>query len=116
SRQPARTGPQDRRTPLQHGARHTRALRARVSRKRRVARGYILTDCYSGCYGHDRAAFRMYDLPHTRATMALLDGVNPKVVSERLWHSTITLTMDTYSHVLPTMQEDVASKFEAMFG
>jgi integrase len=48
---------------------------------------------------------RLYDLRHTCATLLLLAGENPKVVSERLGHSTIVLTLDIYSHVLPSMQE-----------
>lgn len=63
-----------------------------------------------------RPAFRMYDLRHTCATLLLLAGENPKVVSERLGHASITLTLDTYSHVLPDMQEAAAEKLEAMFG
>ncbi|MEX2532083.1 MAG: tyrosine-type recombinase/integrase [Gemmatimonadota bacterium] len=61
-------------------------------------------------------AFRLYDLRHTCATLLLLAGENPKVVSERLGHASITLTLDTYSHVLPSMQEASADKLEAMFG
>jgi integrase len=49
--------------------------------------------------------FRLYDLRHTHATMLLKANVNPKVVSERLGHSGIALTLDTYSHVLPTIQK-----------
>jgi integrase len=60
--------------------------------------------------------FRLYDLRHTCATLLLLAGENPKVVSERLGHASITLTLDTYSHVLPAMQEESARKLEAMFG
>ncbi len=63
-----------------------------------------------------KPAFRIYDLRHTCATLLLLGGVPLKVVSERLGHSTITLTADTYSHVLPTMQEAAADALEAMFG
>ena len=48
--------------------------------------------------------FRMYDLRHTHATMLLAANVNPKIVSERLGHASVTLTLDTYSHVLPTIQ------------
>ena len=51
---------------------------------------------------------RLYDLRHTCATLLLLAGVQPKVVSERLGHASITITLDTYSHVLPTMQENAA--------
>lgn len=59
-------------------------------------------------------AFRLYDLRHTCATLLLAANVNPKIVSERLGHSTITLTLDTYSHVLPTMQRAAADQLETM--
>ncbi len=57
---------------------------------------------------------RLYDLRHTCATLLLSAGVNPKIVSERLGHASITLTLDTYSHVLPNMQEAAADKLESM--
>lgn len=57
---------------------------------------------------------RLYDLRHTCATLLLSAGVNPKIVAERLGHSSITLTLDTYSHVLPTMQIDATEKLENM--
>ena len=59
-------------------------------------------------------AIRLYDLRHTCATLLLAAGENPKVVSERLGHASITLTLDTYSHVLPTMQQGAADRLEAM--
>ena len=52
---------------------------------------------------------RFHDLRHTYATSALAAGVHPKVVSERLGHSTVAFTLDVYSHVVPGMQEDAAS-------
>jgi integrase len=55
-------------------------------------------------------AFRFHDLRHTHATQLLKAGVHPKVVSERLGHSAIGITLDTYSHVLPGMQEDAARR------
>lgn len=55
---------------------------------------------------------RVYDLRHTAATLMLLGHTPPKVAADRLGHSTIRLTMDTYSHVMPSMQRDVAEKFE----
>ncbi len=55
---------------------------------------------------------RLYDLRHTCATLLLRAGENPKVVSERLGHASITLTLDTYSHVLPDMQQSCADKLE----
>jgi integrase len=58
---------------------------------------------------------RPYDMRHTGATLLLLAGESPKVVSERLGHSTTAQTMDTYSHVLPGMQERAAAKLDAIF-
>ncbi len=57
---------------------------------------------------------RLYDLRHTTATLLLLSGVNPKIVSERLGHSSITLTLDVYSHVLPSMQAAASDKLESL--
>ncbi len=53
---------------------------------------------------------RLYDLRHSQATILLMMGENPKVVSERLGHSTTRLTMDVYSHVLPTMQQQASDR------
>jgi integrase len=61
-------------------------------------------------------SIRLYDLRHTCATMLLLADEPAKVVSERLGHSTITLTLDTYSHVLPTMQQRAAQKMGRILG
>jgi integrase len=55
-----------------------------------------------------------YSLRHTCATLLLLAGENPKVVSERLGHSSIVMTLDTYSHVLPSMQQAATEKLENM--
>lgn len=49
----------------------------------------------------DLGHLRLHDLRHTHASQLLKQGVNPKIVSERLGHSSIAMTMDTYSHVLP---------------
>lgn len=60
---------------------------------------------------------QVYDLRHTCATLLLTARENPKVVSERLGYASITLTLDTYSRVLPTMQETATDKLEMiMFG
>lgn len=58
--------------------------------------------------------FSHYSLRHTCATLLLLAGENPKVVAERMGHSTIKQTMDTYSHVLPTMQAGATEKLSRM--
>ena len=55
-------------------------------------------------------AIRFHDLRHTYATLALSAGVHPKVVSDRLGHSTISITLDTYSHVLPELAEQEATR------
>ncbi len=48
---------------------------------------------------------RFHDLRHSYATLLLREGVHPKIVQERLGHSRIEVTLDTYSHILPGMQE-----------
>ena len=58
----------------------------------------------------DLPRIRLHDLRHTYATLALQSGVHPKIVSERLGHSTIALTLDIYSHALPTLQQEAAEK------
>jgi integrase len=55
---------------------------------------------------------RFHDLRHTCATLLLSRNVNPKIVSEMLGHATIAITLDTYSHVLPDMQEKAAIALE----
>jgi integrase len=56
---------------------------------------------------------RFHDLRHTHATQLLKAGVNIKVISERLGHASIGITLDTYSHVMPGMQEEAAEKIDA---
>jgi integrase len=56
---------------------------------------------------------RFHDLRHGHATLLLRQGVHPKVVSERLGHSTVGITLDVYSHVLPGMQEEAARKVDS---
>jgi len=60
------------------------------------------------------ASIRLCDLRHTCATLLLAANEHPKAVSERLGHSNITLTLDTYSHVLPSMQHGASEKLERM--
>ncbi|WP_027725456.1 site-specific integrase [Tuberibacillus calidus] len=58
---------------------------------------------------------RFHDLRHTHATLLLQKKVNPKVVSERLGHANVKITLDTYSHVLPTMQKEAVQKIDDIF-
>ena len=55
---------------------------------------------------------RFHDLRHTHATLLLKQGIHPKIVSERLGHSSISMTLDTYSHVIPSMQKEAAEMFD----
>jgi integrase len=57
---------------------------------------------------------RFHDLRHTAATLMLKEGINPKIVQERLGHSDISMTLNTYSHVLPSMQEEAADKLDEL--
>lgn len=59
--------------------------------------------------------FTFHGLRHTHATLLLQQGVNPKIVQERLGHSSIKVTMDTYSHVLPDMQRQAVEAMEKIF-
>jgi integrase len=53
---------------------------------------------------------RLHDLRHTHATLALQAGIHPKIVSERLGHATVALTLDVYSHAVANMQEEAARR------
>jgi integrase len=59
---------------------------------------------------------RFHDLRHTAATLALMQGVHPKVVSDMLGHGTVGLTLDTYSHLLPAMHQQAAAAMDAILG
>ena len=58
---------------------------------------------------------RFHDLRHSAATILLVMGVHPKVVQELLGHSTIAMTMDVYSHLLPSMHQDATNKMNDVF-
>lgn len=62
----------------------------------------------------DLKPIRLHDLRHTHASLLLLAGVHPKIVSERLGHASVAITLDIYSHVLPGMQEAAVVIFDAM--
>jgi integrase len=74
----------------------------------------IHPDSFSGLFERlvaraDLPRIRFHDLRHTHASLALAAGVHPKVVSERLGHADIALTLNTYSHAIPALQESAAS-------
>lgn len=104
--------------------------RKRQLQKGFLSSGYVFTDSQGGLVRATnmvRRSFkplikeagvpeiRFHDLRHTHATLLLQQGVNPKLVQERLGHSSIGLTLDTYSHVLPNMQKQVARELDIVF-
>lgn len=67
--------------------------------------------------GLDPVPYSLYSMRHTMATLLLARNVNPKVVQERLGHSTVKVTLDTYSHVMPSLQVEATDIIhEAIFG
>jgi integrase len=57
---------------------------------------------------------RLHDLRHTHASLGLQAGLHPKVISERLGHSTVAITLDTYSHVVPALDEQAAETIASL--
>jgi len=57
---------------------------------------------------------RLHDARHSHASLMLKQGTHPKIVQERLGHASISLTLDTYSHVVPGLQEAAANRFDEM--
>ncbi|MDP6042832.1 MAG: site-specific integrase [Dehalococcoidales bacterium] len=58
---------------------------------------------------------RLHDARHSHASLLLKQGTHPKIVQERLGHSSIAITLDTYSHVAPSLQEAAAARFDRAF-
>jgi integrase len=58
---------------------------------------------------------RLHDARHTHASLMLKQGTHPKIVQERLGHSSIQITLDTYSHVAPGLQAAAATRFDEAF-
>jgi integrase len=57
---------------------------------------------------------RIHDLRHAHASLMLAQGTHPKVVSERLGHATVGITLDIYSHVLPGLQREAAERLDEL--
>ena len=57
---------------------------------------------------------RFHDLRHTHASQLLAQGVHPKIVSERLGHANIAITLDCYSHCLPVLAQEAACRIAAL--
>ncbi|SQB33960.1 tyrosine-type recombinase/integrase [Clostridium cochlearium] len=80
-----------------------------------VGRNYrrVLKD-YKICEELNIPIIRFHDLRHTHATLMLKANIHPKIVADRLGHSSIKMTLDTYSHILPDMQQDAIEKLNNM--
>lgn len=72
--------------------------------------------CVRSAEGVDLPAIHLHDLRHTHATLLLRAGVPVKVVSERLGHASVTITLEIYAHVMPGMQAEAAATFAALVG
>lgn len=59
---------------------------------------------------------RLHDARHSHASLMLKAGTHPKIVQERLGHASIQITLDTYSHVAPGLQEAAAESFDKLLG
>lgn len=86
---------------------------------RNVTGGLVNPDWFSRHFDQlvaktDVPRIRLHDLRHTNATLSLKAGVHPKVVSERLGHSSIAITLDLYSHVTPGISREAAATVESM--
>ena len=91
--------------------------------------GIVFANKYGGCLRPDTVldtfhqllkdaglpTMRFHDLRHSAATILFVAGVNPKVIQELLGHSKISITLEVYSHVLPSMQQEAAGKMDEVF-
>lgn len=76
--------------------------------------GYRLTAARKALGEDTLPDIRLHDLRHTHATLLLRAGVHPKIVSERLGHSKVSITLDVYSHAVPTLQREAATKLASL--
>lgn len=77
---------------------------------------HLLRAFYRLCDDVGLPRIRLHDLRHLQASLLLAAGIHPKVVAERLGHSRTAITMDTYSHVLPTLQREAADVLDRLLG
>jgi integrase len=77
----------------------------------RGAAGFIA----EGIFSWEYYSMWVHELRHSPAMILMVVGVHPKMVQERMGHSTIAMTMDIYSHVMPSMQQEVAEKIDDLF-
>jgi integrase len=83
----------------------------RPMRPNRITRAWVMLAEKAGL-----KVIRLHDARHTHASIMLKRGIHPKIVQERLGHASIAITLDTYSHVSPGMQQAAAQSFDEAFG
>lgn len=76
---------------------------------------YALTDSFRRLVQRLGIKAHLHTLRHCHATQMLLLGVHPKIASERLGHSSVDMTLNVYSHALPSMQQEVVDKLDALY-
>lgn len=91
-------------TPMRHANWYQRTYRPAVRR--------LVAD---GTWPEELAAFRFHDLRHTAASLAIHLGAHPKVIQERLGHSSITITLDRYGHLYEGHDEELLTKLDDLF-
>lgn len=84
-------------------------LEGKPLRPNTVTRAWVMLAASAGVKD-----IRLHDARHTHASLMLKQGVHPKIVQERLGHSSIAITLDTYSHVAPGLQEAAAAGFDKL--
>ena len=82
-------------------------LEGKPLRPNTITRAWTMLAAHAGV-----KAIRLHDARHTHASIMLKQGIHPKIVQERLGHASIQMTLDTYSHVAPGLQEAAANRFD----
>lgn len=63
----------------------------------------------------EKHGLRFHDLRHTAASLSIAAGAHPKLVQQRLGHASITITMDRYGHLLPSLEEALSAQLDATY-
>jgi integrase len=96
--------------PLAHDDLVFSTLEGKPLRPNTITRAWVTFAARAGV-----KVIRLHDARHTHASIMLKQGVHPKIVQERLGHSSIEMTLDIYSHVMPGLQEAAAKRFDDLF-
>lgn len=97
--------------PLRHGLFYRRTFRPAVAGKAATKRRPAIV----GALPPDKHAVRFHDLRHTCAALSIAAGAHPKLISARLGHSSITITLDRYVHLFPSVEAALAEALDAAF-